>query len=369
MHTKATQATSTITRLQGRMVLIVIACTLIAICMLRRNNGTAEYSSSLRIFRSETKTDHQLELQDPHKETRTQVGELFGQFIGGPRKEMEDVNKLRIPLIQLAGAQKASTTSVAKHLQDSGFTCFSNKGKEAHFFDNDDKYIGGLDFYKDLFRDCLGRKNLIDATPETMLEPQRVRAIYDEMGVADQVKILFILREPVSREISWYNHRLRLHNTTNAPFWSKTILDDDGKSVLPFGELMRRTVIRHMKQLNSKYAHDMYSYYAHWLKLWMDLFPRKQILVLSYDELKKNPRTLMARVYSFLDIRPKGSLNLPHFNTNSKKTPPPPCHDQIELARMFVKPNNELYKLLEENPGPSQEQRPFPKFKWDCAKH
>jgi hypothetical protein len=44
----------------------------------------------------------------------------------------------------------------------------------------------------------------------------------------------------------------------------------------------------------------------------------------------------------------------------------PPCTFQKELAGMFDKHNTDLFELLDNNPGPVQEQRPFKKFGFHC---
>jgi Sulfotransferase domain len=111
----------------------------------------------------------------------------------------------------------------------------------------------------------------------------------------------------------------------------------------------------------------IYGYYAHWLKKWSKLFDRKrQILVLSFTELVQHPQRLLRRIHDFLDLPQTIPLELTRENTNEKKTPPPPCKDQLEMAKYFEGPNRELYKFLEDNPGPVVEQRPFPKFELAC---
>lgn len=278
--------------------------------------------------------------------------------------------KSAIPSVLLAGAQKASTSSVAVHFMDKGNACFSDEelgfegsGKEPHFFDWDHIYAKGLKNYQELFKKCKANELLIDGTPETMLYPDRVKKTFDEQGTADQVKIVFILREPVSREISWYDHQVRYAEQSDPPFWAKPVLNEDG-TIISFIESQRRSTIINFEMENWEF---LYGNYVHWLRLWCNHFDRKQILVLSYDELVKDPAQLLNRIYKFLDIPVSSSeLVLTRENTRSNRTSPPPCSDQLELAEDFKEPNEELYRFLEEHPGPEMEQRPFPKFQLAC---
>lgn len=281
--------------------------------------------------------------------------------------------KQRIPSVVLAGTQKASTSSLAVYLMqlDNNGTdiCFSDgsrnfegHAKESHFFD--EQYQGGLALLRDLYKHCPENALLMDGTPETMLHPERVKRIYDQQGTADQVKIIFILREPVSREISWYNHRLAYAMMPNPPLWAKKLIDNKG-NIKTFLRVQRSTVL---STFEKKQWGQLYGYYAHWLRKWSKVFDRrKQILILSFDELVRDPTTLLHRVHEFLNISEVGaSLMLTKENSNSRNTSAPPCEHQLELAKRFEGPNEELYAFLEEHPGPPSEQRPFPKFQLLC---
>ena len=97
----------------------------------------------------------------------------------------------------------------------------------------------------------------MDGTPETMLHPKKVKKIYDEQGTSDQLKIIFILREPVSREISWYNHRLRYTKVPDPPSWTEELFNTEGK-IKPFIELLRRTVITNFRGQQWKHVSEIF---------------------------------------------------------------------------------------------------------------
>jgi hypothetical protein len=167
------------------------------------------------------------------------------------------------------GAQKAGTTSTAMYLFRQADVCgptarpgLAYTHKEAHFFDQSNKLEKGLSHYPSLFEKCTESKIIIDATPNYISYPERVRKIYEEHGTADTVKVLMILREPVSREISWYNHLLRENLKTKTPEWAKILVKKDG-TLKTFAEHANRT-IESIKNPNGK----NFGLYSRWLLRW-----------------------------------------------------------------------------------------------------
>ena len=132
-----------------------------------------------------------------------------------------------------------------------------------------------------------------------------------------------------------------------------------------------------VKEIMKKSSMSLYSYH---LQKWFQLFNRSQILVLNYDELKNNSPMALHRVHDFIGFEDKydddhhrnGKGNnkqanepkLKQANTANlnNKVSLPSCDIQKYLMKIFDSPNDELYSLLEKHPGPSMEQRPFPKF-------
>ena len=97
------------------------------------------------------------------------------------------------------------------------------------------------------------------------------------------------------------------------------------------------------------------------------MFNRRQILILSYDEVLNDPAMVRERIEKFVDQSfPVGNnwkeTNKEHFKAKSKLVP---CSIQRELDILFRPHNDRLYKLLEANQRarPKMEQYPFPKFK------
>jgi Sulfotransferase domain len=267
-----------------------------------------------------------------------------------------------------SGVQKGGTTSIAHYLKETQDACFSDpkavisrgEGKESHFFDNFKTYnSSGLEYYQRVFEHCVGKTLIIDGTPEFMKTGQRIFDTYTKHGSLDKLKIIISLREPVSREISWYNHRLR---DCPEQVYARSVCNAETNELVPFLRVVQNELAW---KLGSNETRNVYGTYVQYLKVFFELFDRKNILIISYEEAKSDQKALLQRIHKFLDL-PGKPKQLPHENSDDGKQETPPCAVQRALARRFEPYNEALYKLLEENPGPSMEQRPFLKFHNKC---
>lgn len=130
----------------------------------------------------------------------------------------------------LLGAQKAATSSVFHVLHKAGMVCGSSNwvsaagnSKEAHFFDMQESWFKEHDnLYSEYVAQFSGDDDeklpqfsgsgctrFMDATPNYLFEgygPERMRKVMGASGWMSTVKILVIVREPVQRDLAFYNH-------------------------------------------------------------------------------------------------------------------------------------------------------------------
>ena len=132
------------------------------------------------------------------------------------------------------------------------------------------------------------------------MAPARVRDFNKDM------KLIAILRDPVDRAFSHYQHERR-----------------NGKEKLSFEEAVaaeserlasHRPLLRQAPYYYS-YNHHHFSYldrgrYGHYLKVWLDHFPGEQMLVLSAEDMFADPNCVVNEVFSFLDL-PAHDLRAP----------------------------------------------------------
>ena len=218
----------------------------------------------------------------------------------------------------------------------------------------------------------------MDATPNYMHYPERIHAIYQQHGTANTVKIIFVLREAVSRELSWYNHRVRDYkrHPRKALVWLKQGIVESGR-LLSFEQTMNRTVVPELLKPNpadyQRQRPETLAGLYEPLLARVRLFDRRtQVLVLSYDEIQSDPAAFQHRLFDFLGIaKPDADTTsvLPVRNVATKRgaPPKPPCSVLRNLSSLFEPFNEALYILLDRHPGPDMEQRPFSRFKVPCS--
>jgi len=312
-----------------------------------------------------------------------------------------------LPNVLLIGVQKAGTSALSNWLKEVGGVCMSKVQpgepsyyeKEAHYFDALPGEGHEYDFdhakiYARRFAHCCADKiqldevsimsNVLamDATPETMLFPKRVRSTFDSVDptgeLAKRAKFIIILREPVSRELSWYNHcahecRNQLQTKPICLSYPSQAWNSEMNRIRTFSEYMESVTLTNVHFVAEPDPTEQLCYremnrglYADILREWINLFDRQQILVLSQEELVSDEGSFLNHVNSFLGLNKYISdfhLKQVNIKDDGHKVKAILCSDQEKLNQIFDPLNEDLYRLLEAYPGPPMEQRPFQTFK------
>jgi hypothetical protein len=193
----------------------------------------------------------------------------------------------------IGGTTKAATTSLFFYLKEHPQVCAAN-WKEVRFFLDDayplqSKYrlTDGLEKYADFYAHCIGNKLRVEATPDYLYSAGTPCKI---QGSLPRAKLLFILREPVSRLISWYRFAKQ---------------NDDIASDVSFDEYVRRLARaenqagrpQHMLALEQ-------GCYSRWLKSYFETFDRERIHVAFYEEFQQGPAAVLEDICLFAGIEP-----------------------------------------------------------------
>lgn len=126
------------------------------------------------------------------------------------------------------------------------------------------------------------------------------------------VKLLLIVREPVTRAISDYT-QLRTHAAASASTATTTVEASQKPPQQPqrsFEEL----VIRPDGTINESYRPIAISLYHNYMHRWLEVFSREQILVVNGDQLIEDPVPQLRRIENFLGIEPKIGRHNFYFN-------------------------------------------------------
>jgi hypothetical protein len=183
------------------------------------------------------------------------------------------------------GAQKAGTTWLFENLMTHP-QIFFPAGKEIHFWDK--KSSNGLDWYFSKFNSindediCKG-----EITPSySILKSETIKQIHEYLP---NIKIIYILRNPLER--AWSAARMNY-------FRQNKLFHDNADSFFIEDIYSSESIMR--------------GDYESCLKNWLRFYSMKQILILFYEDIEKNPGILLNKCFNHLGV---GDLN---FENNSK---------------------------------------------------
>ena len=238
-----------------------------------------------------------------------------------------------LPSFIIIGAQKAGTTSLYGWLRHHPGVGMSQT-KELHFFDQ--HFHRGVRWYASQFsHPCAG-----EATPYYLfhpLVPARVEAVVPE------VKLIVLLREPVSRAWSHYHH---VRRQGNEPLSFSDALSMEALRLQGEAEKMLADP-RYFSLNHQKYSYLSRGLYADQLSRWLRHFPRRQLLVLDTADLHARPQHTLDRVSDFLAVERVQLPSFPRYNTGGGY----PALDPVaadRLRQMFAPDNARLVQLLGE---------------------
>lgn len=188
-----------------------------------------------------------------------------------------------LPNFLVVGAARAGTTSLYYYLKQHPDVFMSPK-KEIDFFDIDKNFERGLDWYEKHFEGYAGQKAVGEASPLYMyLEkvPERIAK------VIPNVKLIFILRNPVDRAYSHYWYELMLL-----------------QEHLTFERALSCESRRIKSSLRAKrrFSYQDRGFYYKQIMLHMKYFSKSQMLFLLADDLQKHPVEVMKQVFDFLGV-------------------------------------------------------------------
>lgn len=225
------------------------------------------------------------------------------------------------------GVQRSGTTWIYEMLKNHPQVCMSPE-KEINFFNH--HYDRGLEWYKKFFNECSREKVIGEFSPTYLshnLTAKRIRKIVPE------AKLIVSLRNPADQIFSRYCYMIT-RKKYNKSF-------DEALKERPF--LIENAF-----------------YYKH-IKRYLEHFDESQILILIYEDLRKDARSFLQKIYSFLDIDdtyipPKLDERL-HF----ARVPKSKYFETAMVIFQFALRRMGFYSLVEllKNKGPAERIKEF----------
>ncbi len=186
----------------------------------------------------------------------------------------------------IAGVQKGGTSALAE-LLGKNHRIFMASPKELHYFDQDENYIGDIEYkkYHSYFAGCARTQIAGEATPMYMYSYDAPRRMWE---YNKKMKLIFILRNPIERAYSAWNME-RYRNIENLAFI------DALKS-----EIERRRMVLPSQHRNFSYVDR--GYYSEQIRRVWNYFPKSQTFFIKTDDLMNNQQMTLNKVWDFLNV-------------------------------------------------------------------
>jgi hypothetical protein len=239
-----------------------------------------------------------------------------------------------LPSFLVIGAQKAGTTALYAYLRwHPGIT--GPSWKEVSFFDR--HWWRGERWYRGHFPLRAGGRLVGEASPSYLfhpLAPERVRSLVPD------VKLVALVRDPVARAYSHYQHELALGRE---PLSFEEALAAEPERTR--GEVER--LVADPRAFSRAWWGQTYvarGLYAEQLERWLAVFDRERLLVVRTEDLGERPAETYGSILAFLGAAPH---SLPAYpRVFEREYEPMQPETRAALGERFAEPNRRLEELL-----------------------
>jgi hypothetical protein len=201
----------------------------------------------------------------------------------------------QFPTVVIVGAQKAGTTQLHAHLLKHP-RLFAGANKEVSYFSKNAHR--SVAWYRSRFplqrRVAAVEGHVLDSSPSYMPNPQALRQM---KTVLPDAKIIALLRDPVARAFSHYQHIKTRHREARS--FAQAISDE-----LRENRLSPRFGAALAKGTAPMQGYVARGYYALQLELIYEMYSRDQVLIIDSAELFADTSEVCQRVFSFIGIGP-----------------------------------------------------------------
>lgn len=261
----------------------------------------------------------------------------------------------KFPQVIIIGVRKGGTRALINML-NSHPDIVAAKG-EVHYFDRDENFNKGIQWYIDRMPLTAGRQLTIEKSPSYFISEKAPRRM---KSLSPGLKLVLIIRDPVERLISDFT-QLDVKLVKNDKREKRASLEN--KVLLASGDV------------NVNYGPVTVSMYNVHMKHWLEFFGMKSIHVVNGDMLIKNPVIELKKVEVFLGVRPFFQKDMFYFNQtkgfycwrkkvnstelvdhclgSSKGRPHPKVDEEvIQRLKEFYRPHNQrFYSMVNQSFG------------------
>ena len=236
-----------------------------------------------------------------------------------------------LPDFLIIGAHKCGAASLFTYLLEHPQVVAPIATKEIHYFD---RHVGGgPQWYRAQFRTRFAVRGRItgEKSPYYIFDP-RVPPL--ARATVPRAKLIAILRDPVERAYSHYHMRRA-----------------EGREKLSFEEALEAEPVRLASGDYASFEYRRFAYLlrglcADQLERWLSFFPREQLLVISTEDLGREPEKAVDECFRFLGVAEWRPPRREYARRNVGSYEPMLPETKERLAEFFEPHNQRLYELL-----------------------
>ncbi|NNE75186.1 MAG: sulfotransferase [Acidimicrobiales bacterium] len=261
------------------------------------------------------------------------------------------------PNFFIVGAQRAGTTSLFRYLERHPNIIGPVRNKGVHYYDTN--YHRDLTWFRSQFPTAASVAAIEHATgapvavgegsPYYLFHPQVPARI---AGTLPDARIIVLLRDPVDRAISHYEHeKARGFEPLSL---ADALAAEPERLAGAEAALRADPTLVHDGHLHHAYAGR--STYTPQLERWFNHFDRSQVLVLGSQDLNERTRDAVDRTVDFLGLPAAPELDYPQYN--QRQYDPGDAEIRAALAEQFAASNARVSELTGIRFSPAGEIRP-----------
>ncbi len=197
---------------------------------------------------------------------------------------MSDSNTYMI----IGGSTKCGTTSLFNYFEFHPQVCACHMKESRYFLEPGYKLVAASRDHSmhpefgSLFEGCATDSVRMEATPDYLYSPHALKRIVSEIP---NTKLVFILREPTGRFLSWFKYSKQLG------------LIEEGASLDEYlkNQLDTMDAPQHLRALEQ-------GRYSTYLTNVYEIFNRSDVLICFYEELVNDPKALCDKICRFVEL-------------------------------------------------------------------
>ncbi|MEO0645685.1 MAG: sulfotransferase domain-containing protein [Cyanobacteria bacterium J06650_10] len=212
------------------------------------------------------------------------------------------------PNFVIMGAMKCATTTLHDQLSLQPGV-FMTTLKEPLFFSDDDVYARGLDWYLSLFAAAAPDDICGESSTHYTKLPTYPQALTRLQQHAPDVKLIYVMRDPIERLVSQYVHE-----------WSQRAISG----------ALTQAIKRHPELYQ-------YSQYSMQLRPYLEAFGPGCVLPVFFERIKQDPRSELARVGEFIGMKQPAiwQTETAHSHSSRDRLRKSPVRDAIVNAPLL----------------------------------